>query len=248
MISDILKGISAYTKVFQLIRKHSLGRYLFIPILLSFVLALLTGGVTWWLYDDLSNWILVLLGKIGEFSVATKAINIVSAIIITLLFILIFKHLLLAISSPFMSLLSERIEKKLNNMESEVPFSTDRFIREMLRGFRLAIRNIIREMGLSFILMILGFFPLFSPISGIMIFLIQSYYAGFGSMDYTMERHLDVKHSIRFIHQNRGLTLGIGIVFMLILMIPVLGILLVLPLSTIAGTKVTLDRLEKLKD
>jgi CysZ protein len=103
-------------------------------------------------------------------------------------------------------------------------------------------------MGLSFILMILGLFPLFSPISGIMIFLIQSYYAGFGSMDYTMERHLDVKHSIRFIHQNRGLTLGIGIVFMLILMIPVLGILLVLPLSTVAGTKVTLDRLEKLKD
>lgn len=248
MISDILKGISAYTKVFQLIRKYSLGRYLFIPILLSLVLALLIGGATWWLYDDLSDWILVLLGKLGRVSLAAKAINILSAVIITLLFVLIFKHLLLAISSPFMSLLSERIEKKLYNIDKEVPFSADRFIREMLRGLRLAIRNIIREIGLSLLLLILGLFPLFSPISGILIFLIQSYYAGFGSMDFTMERHLDVKHSIRFIHQNRGLTLGIGIVFMLILMIPVLGILLVLPLSTIAGTHVTLERLERLND
>lgn len=247
MINDILKGISAYPKVFQLIRKYSLGKYLLIPILISLLLALFTGGITWWLYDDLSQWIVALLGKLGKFSVATKVMNILSIIIITLLFVLIFKHLLLAISSPFMSLLSERIEKKINGSEAEVPFSTKRFIREMLRGLRLALRNIIREIGLSILLLILGLFPLFSPISGLLIFLVQAYYAGFGSMDFTMERHLDVKQSINFIHRNRSLTLGIGIVFMLILMIPVLGILFVLPLSTIAGTQVTLERLEKMK-
>jgi CysZ protein len=55
-------------------------------------------------------------------------------------------------------------------------------------------------------------------------------------MDYTLERHYNVKESVRFVKNNRGIAIGNGMVFMLVLLIPVLGIILVLPLSVTAAS------------
>ena len=84
--------------------------------------------------------------------------------------------------------------------------------------------------------------PFFSPFVAVAIFLVQSYYAGFGSMDYTMERHLKVRDSIRFVRSNRGLALGNGAVFILLLMTGI-GFLFALPLSTAASTPEVVKRL-----
>ena len=70
-----------------------------------------------------------------------------------------------------------------------------------------------------------------------MIFLVQSYYAGFGNFDYYLERRATVKESVRYIRQKRGLVIGNGAGFMLLLLIPVLGLFLAPVMSTIAATK-----------
>src|SRR5690554_8052550 len=80
-----------------------------------------------------------------------------------------------------------------------------------------------------------------------LLFLVQSYYAGFGNMDYTLERHFKYAESIQFVKKNRGLAIGNGIVFMLVLLIPVVGIILVLPLSVTAASTETLRVLENQK-
>jgi len=59
-------------------------------------------------------------------------------------------------------------------------------------------------------------------------------------MDYTLERHFNFKESIAFVKKNRGLAIGNGIVFMLILLIPFLGVILVFPFSVVSATKVTI--------
>ena len=63
-------------------------------------------------------------------------------------------------------------------------------------------------------------------------------------MDYTLERHFNYKESVKFVGRHKGLAVGNGIVFMLLFLIPVLGVILVLPLSVVAASKVTLEEIK----
>jgi CysZ protein len=87
--------------------------------------------------------------------------------------------------------------------------------------------------------------PVIGIVSTLLLFLVQAYYAGFGNMDYTLERHYKYGESVNFVQKNRGQAVGNGIVFMLFLLIPVVGVILVLPLSVTAATVQTIDLIEK---
>jgi CysZ protein len=80
-----------------------------------------------------------------------------------------------------------------------------------------------------------------------MIFLVQAYYAGFGNMDYTLERHYGYKESIQFVKRNRGLAIGNGVLFIAMLIIPIIGVILVLPLSVAASTTETIRLIQEKK-
>ena len=58
-------------------------------------------------------------------------------------------------------------------------------------------------------------------------------------MDYTLERHFAYKDSVHFVRKYRGIAMGNGIVFMLFLLIPIVGVVLVLPLSVTAASTET---------
>jgi CysZ protein len=73
----------------------------------------------------------------------------------------------------------------------------------------------------------------------------QAYFAGFGNMDYTLERHFSYQKSIFYVKNNRGLAIGNGIVFMLFLLIPFVGVILVHPFSVTAATIVTVKSMNK---
>lgn len=76
------------------------------------------------------------------------------------------------------------------------------------------------------------------------LFLVQAYYAGFGNMDFTLERHYQYKESIQFVKRNKGVAIGNGLVFILFLLVPFIGALLVLPLSVTAATLTTLPKIK----
>ena len=92
-------------------------------------------------------------------------------------------------------------------------------------------------------LLIIGLIPVFTPFTTALIFLLQSYYAGFGNMDFTLERHFKFKESVRFVKKNRGLAIGNGIVFML-LFLSVVGFLFALPLGTVSATIQSLKKID----
>jgi CysZ protein len=62
-------------------------------------------------------------------------------------------------------------------------------------------------------------------------------------MDYTLERHFNYRDSVNYVKANRGIAIGNGLVFMGMLFIPVIGIILVLPFSVTAASRVTLEKL-----
>ena len=107
-------------------------------------------------------------------------------------------------------------------------------ISDMLRGLRLAIRNATRELLATALLFLIGLIPVLTPFTTALIFLLQSYYAGFGNTDFTLERHFNYRESVRYVQRNRGLTLGNGIIFMA-LFLSVVGFIIALPLGTVAA-------------
>ena len=115
----------------------------------------------------------------------------------------------------------------------------------MWRGIRINIRNLGKEIVLTIPILLLKLFPFVNIFSTVFLILLQAYYAGFGNMDYTLERHLNYKNSINFIQKNKGYSIGNGIIFMACLFITVIGIIIVLPLSVTAASLKTIELLNK---
>jgi len=140
-----------------------------------------------------------------------------------------------------MSPLSERIEQELTGQPKRTA-GTGQFVKDLVRGLRIALRNIIRELFYTLLLFLLGLIPIFSPFTAVLIFLVQSFYAGFANIDYTLERHFNIRNSVRFVRHNRWMAVGNGIAFMLLLLTGI-GFLFALPLGAVAATTETVKRL-----
>ena len=141
-----------------------------------------------------------------------------------------------------MSPVSEKIEQHFLGKE-HLPQRNTTFSQQLWRGIRINLRNLTKEILLTIPILLIGFIPVIGIFSTVLLFLIQSYYAGFGNMDYTLERHFNYKDSIIFVSKHKGLAVGNGIVFMLLLLIPLIGFILVLPLSVVSATKITINEL-----
>ena len=69
-------------------------------------------------------------------------------------------------------------------------------------GIRINLRNLGKELLLTIPILIIGLIPVIGIISTVLLFLMQAYYAGFGNMDYTLERHFNYKQSIQFVRET----------------------------------------------
>ena len=164
-------------------------------------------------------------------------------VLIAALGLILFKNLVIVLASPFMSFLSEKVERILYGGSSP-KFSFTQFGSDIVRGLRIAIRLVVRELFFTLLLMLLGLFlPFLAPAIPILILLVQSYYAGAGNIDFTLERYYKVRNSVQFVRQHKGLAIGNGAPYLL-LYFTVIGFLFALPLSTIAGTVETMKKLD----
>lgn len=246
IIENILTGIRSYYGAFGLISKLKLWKYFAIPMLISFVTALIIFGSAYGLSDNIGAFIAkIWIWDWGKETFTTIG-TIIGAVIIIALGLILYKHIIMAFSAPFMSPVSEKIEAHLTG---KVYTSKDNktFSQQLWRGIRLNSRNLINELIISIPILLLKFIPVVNIFSTILLFIIQAYYAGFGNMDYTLERHFTYRKSIQFVRKHRGLAIGNGIIFMLCLLIPVLGVILVLPLSVTAASVKTVELLSSEK-
>lgn len=245
MIKNILKGIRAYTGTFKLINKLGLWKYFGVPMAISFFTAVLIGFSAWGLSDNLGAFISKIWFWEWGSETFRRISNFVGALIIIALGMILYRHIVMALSAPFMSPVAEKIEKHLYGINHSHRNTSN--ASQLWRGVRINVRNLLMELMLTIPIILIGFIPVVGIISSVLLFLMQSYYAGFGNMDYTLERHYRYSESIQFVRRNRGLAIGNGMVFMLMLLIPVVGIILVLPLSVTAASTVTLKVLDNSK-
>ena len=242
IIKDIAFSLSNYAKGIALIRSLNLWRYFAIPLVISLVIAVLVFVGAWQAKTALSAYFTGIWPWAWGATAFAPLSGFIGSLGVLLLGFTLTKYLVLAFSAPFMSPVSERIDRHLNPGHAMNPSSS--FWGLLSRSLRLNIGNLFRELGLTLMLLILGLFPVIGLISAPLIFVVQAFYAGFGNLDYTLERYYDYRSSKSFLHQYRGLAIGNGLVFILISLIPVLGIILVLPLSVSAGTFTVLETIK----
>ena len=242
MIKNILSGISAYAGAFRLISRLKLGKYFVIPIVISVLTATIIGFTAYGLSDTIGQFLAkIWIWDWGKETVTTIA-SFVGAIFVLVIGLIIYKHIILALSAPFMSAVSEKIEIHVNG-SLKVNHRKTTFQQQLWRGIRINSRNLVKELLITIPILLLKFIPLVNIFSTILLFLLQAYYAGFGNMDYTLERHLNYEESINFVGKNKGVSIGNGIVFMVCLLIPAIGIIIVLPLSVTAASVKTVELL-----
>ncbi|WP_303316475.1 EI24 domain-containing protein [Flavivirga abyssicola] len=243
MIKNIILGIKAYFGAFSLISKLKLWKYFAIPMLISFITAIVVFTSAYGLSDNVGAFI----SKIWIWDWGKETFTTISSFIgglfIVVIGLILFKHIIMALSAPFMSPVSEKIEAHLTGNTQHAHRNTT-FLQQLWRGIRINGRNLLMELVLTIPILLLKFIPFVNIFSTILLFLVQAYYAGFGNMDYTLERHFKYQQSTAFVRRNRGLAIGNGIVFILFLLIPVIGVILVLPLSVTAATTKTVEALQ----
>ncbi len=242
MIKNILKGIKAYAGILKLISKLKLWKFFIIPIIISLVIAIVIAFVAYGWSDNIGVYVTkIWKWEFGKETFATIS-NFIGGVIIIVFGFILYKHIVMALSAPFMNPVSEKIEAYLTNNEKHTHRETS-FNALLWRGIKINSRNLFKEILVTIPLLILSFIPVIGLIATIILFLVQAYFAGFGNMDYTLERHFSYKDSISFVRKNKGIAIGNGIVFILFLLIPVLGVILVLPFSVTAASAETVELL-----
>jgi len=244
MIKQIFSGISAYKEAFVLLSKLKLWNYFIIPTVISLLTFLFI------VYTDIeySATIGKLLAEIWIWNWGKEIVMMLSSfgggLVILVIGLMLYKYIVLAISAPFMGVVSEKIELHLNG-GFYADYKKTTFIAQLWRGIQVNVRNLGMELFFTFPLLLLKFIPVVNLFSSVLLFLIQAYYAGFGNMDYTLERYFSFKKSLGFVKKNTGYSIGNGIVFIGCLFLPVLGIIIVLPLSVTAASIQTIALLNK---
>ncbi|MBL85341.1 MAG: coproporphyrinogen III oxidase [Winogradskyella sp.] len=242
MIQDIFRGLQVYTGAYGLISKLKLWKYFVIPVIISVVVFAMIFVSAYGLSDNLGEWMAgIWIWETGK-ATFTAISTFIGGIVIFAIGLILYKHIIMALSSPFMSPVSEKIEAYFTGKPAKNYVSTN-FSKQLVRGIRIGLRNLSKELLYTLPILILKLIPVVNIFSTVLLFLVQAYYAGFANMDYTLERHFKYKESVAFIRQHRGLAIGNGIGFLLLLLIPVVGVILVLPLSVTSASVIAVDLL-----
>jgi CysZ protein len=233
MLKNFSNAFFTYFEALRFITRKGLWGYAIVPGLVSIVIAVAAFYVAWQFSDELGATIIRWYPyEFGRGVIATIA-GVGSSLLMFILFILVYKNLVVALVSPFLSPLSDAVAMELTG---EVKRSEKSNFALIIRGLRLSLRNVFKELLFTLPLFLLALIPVVGLFFTILIFIIQAYYGGFGNFDYALERYYDRQKSIAFVRQNRSMTMGNGAGFLLLLLIPVVGIFLAPVLGAVAGS------------
>jgi CysZ protein len=246
MLRDFFDGIMSYGKAFKVIALGRLWSYIMIPGIISLILGGSIAYAAYLLAEDLSlNLILAYPNNWWGFDLFQAISYGVSWILLAVSGLFVYRVLLMGLVAPFMSPLAARVQEYVTGQPVyDPPFFSVTNFRLILRGIYLSLRNVSKELWFTFWLILLGFIPVFGFIAPILLFLVQAFYAGFGNLDYSLEKYYNVKDSKTFSQRYRWLAIGNGATFLTLLTVPVLGLFFAPGLSTVAATLETMKRVD----
>ena len=189
------RGVKAYGLAFKMLFTSRFAWFMIFPVLAWILFFCLGGLLVGWLGNPVEEWIHEgITNWVGNIAWLHNAGAVVA---------FIFRVLETALTGK------------------EYPFRFGRFLREMLRGILIAIRNTFFQLLVTVILMLMSFIPLIGLLTPFLLFLSSAYFYGFSFVDYTIERrYLLVRESVSYVNRNIGFVMGIGLPFAAALLLP----------------------------
>lgn len=240
MFKEFSTGISHFWSASAFLSKHKLLHYYLYPLIIGILYFVFLASVVFMFARDLTELMLgsylpeklpeyegffSFLNALGKFSLH-GLVSIVVGIVVFMVSAKFSKYIILILLSPVFSILSEKAETALTG--KEYPFSLIQFLKDILRGTIIAIRNLILELLLIALFSIAGIFagPLAILVAPLL-WIIGAYYYGFSMMDYVCERRkMSISAGNAYIRKRRYFVCGNGVMYSLFEMIPYIGTML----------------------
>jgi len=231
-IKELIVGLKSYLKVISFISTQRLWAVLWATIVANALLVFVLFSVFGFTFFQMGDFFIVSLEEVNF--IPHWFLKTVSLFLTIILLFYIYRYLALIFLSPLFSYISEKVQYAIAGIEH--PLTFQQLVKDVSRGVKIAFRNLLRELLLTFFLLGLSLSGVLAPFVPLAIYIVSAYFFGFAMIDYRSEtRGLDSEQSIRLIKRHKGVAAGIGIGFKLFLLIPFVGILLAPLFAIIAG-------------
>jgi CysZ protein len=248
--SDFGKGVSSHVDGIKFVAKHNLWHFFIYPVLILIVLFIagywsILGLADWIVDGTLEYYGLTDTGNTEDWTGILALVGrLLVGIILKVFFLMILtsyiKYVVLIVCSPILALLSERVDEIINN--KKYPFNFGQFLHDMLRGILVTLRNMAFETLIILACLVIGWIPVIGWLTVPFLYLIAWYFLGFAMMDYTYERmRFSISEGARFTRRHKGIAIGNGFIFSMILLLPVIGVIIAPILSVVAATLAVLQ-------
>jgi CysZ protein len=230
MLKELVLGIGNFLKAPRFLFKHKLGWALLVPIFLNILFMSLGWGATSELTDlvatPINEYVESLLGSEANKGWILETIEWFFWILLKLAFFLLYAYvggfLVLILMSPLLAYLSERTEEIIDG--TTYPFNFSQFVKDILRGVVVAIRSLVYELLLTIAILVLTFVPGVNLAVPVLLFTVTAYFYGYSFLDYNLERRrLNSKESTSYVLQHKGMAVGVGLPYAVLLIVPVIG-------------------------
>ncbi len=218
--------------------KHRLWRWIIVPGIIYMLLF----GVSMYFFSQSANHVVDYLLSFIKTKLETTWLSFLATIlgiilwmILMIFYFSLFKYVWLILGSPIFAYLSEKTESILEGKEYKT--NMQQMVNDILRGIRIALRNMLWQTVYTVAIMLLSLIPILGWATPVLAVLIECYYYGFSMLDYSCERHkLSAAESIDFIGRHKGLAIGNGIVFYLFHPLLIIGWILAPAYAVVAAT------------
>ena len=167
MIKNILSGISAYADAFGLLFKLKLWKYFIIPIVISVFTTIIIVYLAFGFSATIGHYLAeIWIWDWGRETVSMLS-SFVGGVFVLVMGLLLYKYIVLALSAPFMSIVSEKIELHLNGGIYPTYRKTT-FQSQLWRGIRINVRNLGRELLITLPIVLLKFIPVVNLFSSVL--------------------------------------------------------------------------------
>ncbi|BDD09124.1 hypothetical protein FUAX_15560 [Fulvitalea axinellae] len=246
---DFLKAVYAYKRAYIFLKGNRLGSWLVWPALANLILFVGLGVGAWFTSGTIVDYFLSLWDvDLSEVWSGYVHLFLVFFARITTAFIYLklYRYIMLILFAPILAIQAEKFQRVIYGGSEKFVFSS--FIKEAKRGVVVSVRNLFMELAWTLGLLVLSFaVPILSPVFAVMIFVTESYYFGFSMLDYSwILARMSPKQSYSYIKSRRGLAVGNGMIFNLLLLVPLFGALFG-PALALAAALLSLDDNAKAK-
>lgn len=242
-LQSLLKSLAMQGRAFGFIITKGLAWTLLMPILVF-----VTFGIAGlWSIGEVFQYVEETFG--ADFSPMLFSVGLFA---LRIMFFVIFGiwggYIVVIIMSPFMAYVSEKTEQILNG--NEYPFDLVQIIKDALRGILLAIRNFFMEILISILVLLSVAVPVIGPVivmigTPVILFFVSAYFYGFSFIDYTNERRkLSINESVNFVKNHKGMAVGHGLIFSLLMYIPIIGSFLSAIFAIVSTVAATIEMVE----